>query len=304
MSYVKKLIFFASPGDIKTERRYAEDVILELNRTVAADKGVELRGVRWEKDAFPGYFQDAQSHINAQIAEMSKYALFVGIMWNRLGKATPRAASGTVEEFERAIDAFKQKRQPEIWFYFRQYPSKLETEEQLEQRKKVLNFKKKLEENGLPWTYTTPTDFRDKFRVQLSLWLTQRTQPVVIAADSISVLDQADISEIVKYLMSPSIFHHLCGIAIFNEYIYHHEFFQREMYFLRDHGLIQTRSFASVGLYEQVFLEFYKELDGKNLVEFVEPTRIGWLYVKLRRGDIPEIMLEDKDNLKIDPSTL
>src|SRR3954447_24219046 len=111
MPYAEKLIFFASPGDIKTERRYAEDVILELNRTVAADKGVQLRAVRWEKDAFPGYGQDAQLLINAQIAEMAGYALFVGMMWNRLGKETPRAASGTVEEFERAIDAFKLKRQ-------------------------------------------------------------------------------------------------------------------------------------------------------------------------------------------------
>jgi hypothetical protein len=297
MSYVKKrLIFFASPGDIKTERRYAEEVLVDLNRTVAADKGVVLQAVRWEKDAFPGYGQDAQSLINKQIADMAECALFVGMMWNRLGKETPRAASGTVEEFDRAVDAFKQKRQPEIWFYFRQYRSKLDTEDQLEQRKKVLDFKQKLEANGIVWTYITPADFRDKFRGQLTLWLTRRTQPAVITVDSISASEQADVSEVVKYLMSASIFHHLCGIAILHKYIYRDEFFRREMYFLKDHGLIRPKSFA--------FLEFNEELNGKNLVEVVEPTRIGWLYVKFRKEDIPEVMLEDKNNIKVDPFAL
>lgn len=176
MPQVEKLsVFLASPGDVPSERRYVEEIVADLNRTVAPDKGVVLQVVRWEDDAFPGYGQDAQAIINAQIAEMSKYALFVGIMWNRLGTPTPRAVSGTVEEFERAVDAFKQKRQPEIWFYFRQSASKFDTEDQLEQRKKVLAFKKEVQAKGLPWTYKNPSEFRDKFRSQMILWLNART---------------------------------------------------------------------------------------------------------------------------------
>ena len=171
----KLLVFLASPGDVPTERRYVEEIVAELNRTVASDKDVVLQVISWENNAFPGYGQDAQALVNAQIAEMSKYALFVGIMWNRLGTLTPRAASGTVEEFERAVDALKQKRQPEIWFYFRQSASKLDTEDQLEQRKKVLAFKKEVQAKGLPWTYKNPSEFRDKFRNQMILWLNART---------------------------------------------------------------------------------------------------------------------------------
>ena len=118
---------------------------------------------------------DAQALINAQIAEMAKYSLFVGIMWNRLGTPTPRAPSGTVEEFERAVAA-AQHGQPDIWFYFRQAPAKkLDTDEQLEQRKKVSEFRKQVEANGMPWPYKKPSDFRNSFRNQMILWLNRRT---------------------------------------------------------------------------------------------------------------------------------
>lgn len=177
MPYVEKLlVFVASPGDVPTERRYVEEVISDLNRTVAADKGVVLQTVRWEKDTFPGYGQDAQALVNAQIAEMSKYALFVGILWNRLGTPTPRAASGTAEEFERAVDSLKQAGHPEIWFYFRDSAAKLDSEEKLKQRGSVLEFRKKVEANGLPRTYKTSADFREQFRTHMILWLNARQQ--------------------------------------------------------------------------------------------------------------------------------
>jgi len=175
MPFVEKLqVFLASPGDVLTERGYVEQVIEELNRTVAHDKGLVLQVIRWENDAFPGYGIDAQALINEQIAAMTHYALFVGIFWNRLGTATPRADSGTVEEFERAVQARAHSGHPEIWVYFRQAAAKLDTREQLDQRKKVLAFKDQVQAKGLPWTYKTPAEFRDKFRNQLILWLNAR----------------------------------------------------------------------------------------------------------------------------------
>jgi hypothetical protein len=167
-------IFLASPSDVPTECRAVEHVVKELNRTVANEKGVMLQVIRWENDTFPGYGKDAQALINEQIAAMSHYALFVGILWNRFGTPTPRAESGTVEEFERAVQARAHSGQPEIWFYFRQAAAKFDTPEQLDQRKKVLAFKERVQANGLPWTYKTPSEFRDRFRNQLILWLNTR----------------------------------------------------------------------------------------------------------------------------------
>jgi hypothetical protein len=172
MAQVEKLlIFLASPGDVPRERRYVQEVVDELNRTLASRKAIVLQVVTWENDALPGYGMDAQALINTQIAEMAKYSLFVGIMWNRLGTPTPRRASGTVEEFERAEAAWEQHGQPTIWFYFRQAPAKLDTDEQLEQRKRVLEFRKRVEAKGLPWSYKSPSHFQKKFRDHMIQWL-------------------------------------------------------------------------------------------------------------------------------------
>src|SRR6476661_1172207 len=136
-------IFLASPGDVVRERNYVKEVIDEINRTTAPSKGVRLEVVRSEGNVFPGYHPEGgQAVLNAQIANMEEYALFIGIMWNRVGTPTPRAVSGTIEEFERAVKAWKSKKQPDIWFYFRQAAASFNTDEEIEQRQKVLNFRK------------------------------------------------------------------------------------------------------------------------------------------------------------------
>ena len=75
MAQVQRLfVFLASPGDVPNERRYVQEVVDELNRTVASARGIVLQVVSWENDAFPGYGMDAQALLNVQIAEMAKYS--------------------------------------------------------------------------------------------------------------------------------------------------------------------------------------------------------------------------------------
>lgn len=108
---------------------------------------------------------------------------------------------------------------------------------------------------------------------------------------------QEIINQLVKYSMSASIFHHLCGVSLLHRYIYHHdEPNRREFYFLRDGGFIRPRS--------QAFVDFVAELDGGNLAEIVEPTPIGWLCLRLRRDEIPSDMIADRANLKVDLDAL
>ncbi len=183
MPQVEELkIFLASPSDVPTEKeRYVDQVIDEINRTVASDKGVVLKVFRSGKNTFPSYGEDGQAVVNEQIGKMGDYSLFIGIMWNRIGTATPRAESGTVEEFELAVKAFKRKGQPQIWFYFRQSAARLNTAEELEQRGKVLAFRTKVQRRSkrgsgalLTCDYEKPADFRDKFREHILLWLSKR----------------------------------------------------------------------------------------------------------------------------------
>lgn len=174
MPQVEKIkIFLASPSDVPKERKYLVDVINEINCTIADSKGVVLE-VICSENAFPGYGQDGQAVLNQQIGNMKEYALFVGIMWNRLGTPTPRADSGTVEEFERAVKSLQKNGQPEIWFYFRQSAAQLNTEEALEQKRKVLLFQKKIQKKEFKKEYSNPANFRDKFRRNLLSWLSKR----------------------------------------------------------------------------------------------------------------------------------
>lgn len=192
-------IFMASPSDVVKERRYVIEVIDEINRTIAPNKGVMLKVVRSEENVFPGYHPEGgQAVLNAQIANMEEYALFVGIMWNRVGTPTPRAESGTVEEFERAISAFERKGQPLIWFYFREAPTQLNTEGELEQRRKVLEFKKKVQRNALTHEYKNPSNFRDRFRNHITLWLNECQAPLTLEGLWQQLVDRATKTDQMK----------------------------------------------------------------------------------------------------------
>jgi hypothetical protein len=94
-------VFIASPGDVAEERGMAESVVQELNRTLCKALCLRLELLRWETDTFPGLGSDSQAVINEQIAE--DFDIFVGILWSRFGTPTPRAESGTEEEFNRAV---------------------------------------------------------------------------------------------------------------------------------------------------------------------------------------------------------
>lgn len=177
MAYLEELkILLASPGDVAKERRYVDEVVDEVNRTVAAKKGFWFRVIRSERDAFPGYGKDGQAILNEQIGDMQQYELLVSMLWNRIGTPTPRADSGTLEEVERAVKSWLRKRKPQIWIYFRQSAAHFATEEELEQRKGVLAFRAKFqkEKRGLFQDYKSPADFCKQFREQLNLWLSQR----------------------------------------------------------------------------------------------------------------------------------
>ncbi|QLE60034.1 hypothetical protein [Nostoc sp. TCL26-01] len=176
MPQVEKLkIFLASPGDVSTERNHVVKVVEEINRTVAPDKGVVLEVIRSE-NAYPGYGKDGQAIINEQIGKMSDYVLFIGIMWNRVGTPTKRDLSGTIEEFKRAKRTFNRIGQPEIWFYFRSMTEGLKTKAELEQQGKVKRFKNSYSKNGwgLFREYKNPSEFRNKLREHITLWLNKR----------------------------------------------------------------------------------------------------------------------------------
>lgn len=110
-------MFVASPSDTNNERTICEKVIEELNQTLGDTFNFRVESLKWEKDVRPVIKNtDGQNEINNQIGH--NYEMFVGIMNKKFGTATPRAGSGTEEEFNNAFNRYKDEGNVEVMFYF------------------------------------------------------------------------------------------------------------------------------------------------------------------------------------------
>ncbi len=160
-------IFVASPSDVAEERELLEDVVRELNLQWSRVKGVRLELVRWETHSYPSVSSDPQAVINEQIGD--DYDIFLGILWKRFGTATPRASSGTEEEFDRAYERHKaDPRKLRIMVYFKTGEVDL-SEIDVEQLGRVRDFQSGLGPKGtLFWEFSSREDFSTLVRMHLS----------------------------------------------------------------------------------------------------------------------------------------
>lgn len=110
-------VFLSSPSGLEAERKAVRDVIAQVNADLGTTFRLHFNVVGSDTHAVPGVSSDPQAVINQQALDMSD--VYLGIMWHRYGTATPRAGSGTQEEFDRALG---RSPQPHILFYFKTAP--------------------------------------------------------------------------------------------------------------------------------------------------------------------------------------
>ncbi len=109
--------FIASPSDTDIERNSVREIIELINKSELVDTGFYLEAVMFETDVTPGFSTDPQALINEQVDD--SYDIFIGMLKSKFGTPTPRAGSGTEEEFRRAYDRWQNdKRSSQIMFYF------------------------------------------------------------------------------------------------------------------------------------------------------------------------------------------
>ena len=113
------IIFVSSPGDVVEERIIAKRTIDRL-----ADRFqqlVHLEPVFWEHEPLL-----ASETFQTQIVDPAEADILICILWSRLGTRLPREitrpdgstyASGTEYEFERALEGYRQRGQPELSVY-------------------------------------------------------------------------------------------------------------------------------------------------------------------------------------------
>lgn len=160
-------IFVASPSDVAEERVLLETVVTQLNQAWSSTLGITFELLMWETNVHPAFSSDPQETINEQIA--SDYDVFIGILWSRIGTPTPRAESGTIEEFERAYSRFtSSKNAPEIMLYFKDAPiapSKIDTN----QMEKLQTFRRSLSDKGGVYSvFEDQASFESSVRAHLS----------------------------------------------------------------------------------------------------------------------------------------
>lgn len=111
--------FIASPSDVQTERNACDEVVETINRSLGDSLNFHLETIRWEKNAYSSIGEDGQAVINEQL-HPEDADFFIGIFWTRFGEPTPRAESGTEEEFERAYKKWQENQNNRIQFYFKE----------------------------------------------------------------------------------------------------------------------------------------------------------------------------------------
>lgn len=102
MKHIRLLkIFLASPMNLIHERKQFFQMIERINMTIAKSLQCRYEIVSWENDVIPNQGDDAQHVVNEQLCY--DYDIFVCMFKNYIGTPTNRYASGTIEEYERAL---------------------------------------------------------------------------------------------------------------------------------------------------------------------------------------------------------
>jgi hypothetical protein len=142
-------IVVASPGDVQAERDALPAVIEELNKGVAADRGLRLELYRWETDAYPGFHAEGPQGLIDELLRIEDCDVLIGIFWTRFGTPTKDAQSGTEHEIRLAYEAWKKHRRPQIMVYFNQKSCTPKSKAETDQWGQVLEFRESFPKDGL-----------------------------------------------------------------------------------------------------------------------------------------------------------
>lgn len=146
-------VAIASPGDVSKERDIIERTIYRWNQANSESTGVSFLTLRWERDVVPSLAdEDPQAIINRAIVERA-HCMFA-IFNSRLGSATPRSISGTVEEIE---GARSRGLTPHVLFSSKAIP----VNHDAKQLADLLAYRQSLLNRGVLATFKSPTELSE-----------------------------------------------------------------------------------------------------------------------------------------------
>ncbi|WAH37032.1 DUF4062 domain-containing protein [Alicyclobacillus dauci] len=179
-------ILIASPSDVGEDRDIIVEAIHEWNSLNSQKEKTVILPVRWETHSSPSLGDRPQGILNDQFVKNCD--LLIGLFWTRIGTHTGAAESGTVEEIEYFIESGKP-----VLLYFSDKQISL-SEIDIEQYKKVKDFRSKIIPNGIVEGFKTTIEFREKVKRHLSLTMrkvidgTSTSSPEKIEAAKTTIL--------------------------------------------------------------------------------------------------------------------
>ncbi|MCB9357692.1 MAG: hypothetical protein H6508_00455 [Calditrichaeota bacterium] len=165
------------------------EVVEEYNDVWARFLGLRFNVWHWKPLATPGLDEDTQKVITKSIPR--DYDVFLGILNARFGTPTPRAESGTEEEFSDAVKRRTSNSELSILFYFKQ--SELPRDVDTVQLNRVRDFKNRIGKEGLFYCeYLNTNDFEKYVRIHLcqqaqSYWSTFGDESIKKTLDEVLV---------------------------------------------------------------------------------------------------------------------
>ncbi len=155
-------VLLAAPSDVTEEHALVAGAINDWNvqHGDSAEARVEL--MNWRTHAHPEAGRRPQALINRQFADRADVVL--AIFWRRLGSPTGKAASGTVEEIERA-----RRRGKKVMVYFSLRPSTEKEPPDSREQARMERFRRRLGRNALYGTYSDVREFESAVRKDLAL---------------------------------------------------------------------------------------------------------------------------------------
>lgn len=170
-------VFVASPSDVGEERRAIEPVVREVNQTIGRHMGVVLDLVKWETDLYPGVASGGPQAVIDNQVSAEDCDIVIGIFWRRFGTPTTLAQSGSSYEIQRACDSALRRGRPHVMVYFSDQPASPRTIEEIDQWRKVVEFREKVDKLGLSMPYRSVQEFADQVRKHLSGFLHDQASP-------------------------------------------------------------------------------------------------------------------------------
>jgi hypothetical protein len=191
-------VIVGSPSDLFDFRKAVFEVIDELNRAFEVQK-IAIRGLGWEEYVTPGIGSEPQNVVNEQL--LKEYDILIALFATKLGSPTANAASGTVEEIERAIaNKNSPMGQHRVQVYFREKIENI-SEISIEELGKLFEYREKLKPLGILYgTFSDRGDLQKRIRINLQRsileYLNNRTASVQLpsAMEETEVANEAETS--------------------------------------------------------------------------------------------------------------